>query len=463
MFSSSSLKSFKVIPSWVGSSISAAVTPTSWNFVSSWMDDYASKQDRTEMHNYMHHQLSSLHHNLLRRFDLFTENDNQLLYELDVLKSSLPPSISLSDLKSQHDFASYDFTLNTITALQIFETINNWLMSMASLPPRASTHHPYFSGLEPNNSGTFDLSTWNPSSIRLFFESFEQIPPALFFHGIALTKIWFLYDLPKLLNLVTNLLYHHNDLSFITVLCTAEGLLDLWTIVKMNSEIRDKLMHLRLPSFDQWNVVFSTFSILQILMRSFPDTRAIENFRFCFDLTMERMQFVGAVPEKEFEVELDEILGEGADGIVRKMKFRGKTYVVKSIHPVFDPTGKEKERKKGKKENYGNIGIGYMKYMEEYGEKTESAQLWQWLYRQLGEYISMLALPREGFVKLYYCYVGNWPSPPRRYCPNCFTNKYDLSKKKKKIIVEDKKKKVGEVEENEVKVVYMKKVEVEIL
>jgi len=41
--------------------------------------------------------------------------------------------------------------------------------------------------------------------------------------ALAKSKVWYLYDLNKLLTLVTNVLYRSNDLSFITLLCTAEG------------------------------------------------------------------------------------------------------------------------------------------------------------------------------------------------------------------------------------------------
>ncbi len=64
--------------------------------------------------------------------------------------------------------------------------------------------------------------------------------------------------------------------------------------------------------------------------------------------------------------------------------------------------------------------------IEQYASEGPQSKddFWKWLYSQLGEYISMLVLPRPGFVKLYYCYVGQEPAPPRYYCPKCFQNKY---------------------------------------
>ncbi len=47
-----------------------------------------------------------------------------------------------------------------------------------------------------------------------------------------------------------------------------------------------------------------------------------------------------------------------------------------------------------------------MKKIEHLADEEKRDDFWRWLYAQLGEYITMLALPRPSFVKLYYAYVG---------------------------------------------------------
>jgi hypothetical protein len=109
-----------------------------------------------------------------------------------------------------------------------------------------------------------------------------------------------------------------------------------------------------------------------------------------------------------------------------------------------------------------------MKKIEKLAGEERRDDFWRWLYAQLGEYITMLALPRPSFVKLYCAYVGtllqspsspqqvtrslcalstsantlllpnqsiggrgvgrgsgSHPPPPRFYCPQCFQTKFE--------------------------------------
>lgn len=71
-----------------------------------------------------------------------------------------------------------------------------------------------------------------------------------------------------------------------------------------------------------------------------------------------------------------------------------------------------------------HVGLEYMKRIEKYASEESRDDFWRWLYAQLGEYITMLALPRPSFVKLYFAYVGSYPPPPKYYCPRCFETKF---------------------------------------
>src|SRR5690606_31047995 len=98
-----------------------------------------------------------------------------------------------------------------------------------------------------------------------------------FFSAIAHTKLWYLYDLPKLLTFVTNLLYHYNDVSFITMLCTAEGFLDLWSLLKLSKRFQRKLESRGVAP--EWVQVFQMFSMLYKLTRSYPGHN-LSTFKF---------------------------------------------------------------------------------------------------------------------------------------------------------------------------------------
>jgi hypothetical protein len=69
---------------------------------------------------------------------------------------------------------------------------------------------------------------------------------------------------------------------------------------------------------------------------------------------------------------------------------------------------REKRRAKGGADEplIDYVGLEYMKKIEKLAGEERRDDFWRWLYAQLGEYITMLALPRPSFVKLYCAYVG---------------------------------------------------------
>jgi hypothetical protein len=167
--------------------------------------------------------------------------------------------------------------------------------------------------------------------VRYFLASLEALSDRQFFAGMACTKLWYLYDLGKLLRyehhtrtanrtrppaqhdrhvgarprsphgsstfkveaparsltwagegaracrLVTNVLYKWNDASLITVLCTAEGFPDMWALLKLTKRFSEKLQQLALPP--EYAHAFQAFSILHKLTLTYPAT-SLSTFKF---------------------------------------------------------------------------------------------------------------------------------------------------------------------------------------
>jgi len=169
------------------------------------------------------------------------------------------------------------------------------------------------------------------SGLKEFFRWLETVPQENFFSGIADTKVYFLYDLPKLLTLVANLLLERNDISFLTFLCTAEGFLDLWLNLKLQQGF-EKLRFIRRLSNIRSIVTHFSFiyrkkrmfskkateefqvkSMLLQLMRSYPGN-CLSSFKFAFSLMIERIDFLHADPQ---DFTIMDVLGKGSDGYVR--------------------------------------------------------------------------------------------------------------------------------------------------
>ena len=86
------------------------------------------------------------------------------------------------------------------------------------------------------------------------------------------------------------------------------------------------------------------------------------------DLTLERMEFLHADPKYDYlisfpviakllffvssDFELLEIVGTGSVGVVRKMRYKGKIYAIKTIHPYFNRYDMNKGRRRA-----GSLGV----------------------------------------------------------------------------------------------------------
>jgi hypothetical protein len=77
--------------------------------------------------------------------------------------------------------------------------------------------------------------------------------------------------------LVTNVLHRYNDLSMITVLCTAEGMIDMWALLKLSRKFHMKLNKMGLPA--EYAQAFQICSILHKLTLTYPTTN-LTTFQF---------------------------------------------------------------------------------------------------------------------------------------------------------------------------------------
>jgi hypothetical protein len=99
--------------------------------------------------------------------------------------------------------------------------------------------------------------------------------------------------------LVTNVLYKWNDVSMITVLCTAEGFPDMWALLKLTKCFSEKLQQQALPP--EYAHAFQTFSILHKLSLAYPTT-SLSTFKFactCLLPSSSHMAFEDESPKRE--------------------------------------------------------------------------------------------------------------------------------------------------------------------
>lgn len=81
---------------------------------------------------------------------------------------------------------------------------------------------------------------------------------------------------------MTNVLYKWNDVSLITLLCTAEGFPEIWALLKLNKHFTDKLQQMALPP--EYAQAFQAYSILHKLAITYP-TNNISTFKFACTIT----------------------------------------------------------------------------------------------------------------------------------------------------------------------------------
>ncbi|ELR11623.1 uncharacterized protein ACA1_259470, partial [Acanthamoeba castellanii str. Neff] len=230
---------------------------------------------------------------LRHRFHLFTSGCPELLHDLALLQCRMPAGcVGLADVASQRDFRELleqgamphlgqqqqqqqrtggsASDRDVVACLQFFDTIGLWLAKSLVTHGAGGRH------AGGSSEATSPVPT-NVEGVRYFLASLEALSDRQFFAGMACTKLWYLYDLGKLLRLVTNVLYKWNDASLITVLCTAEGFPDMWALLKLTKRFSEKLQQLALPP--EYAHAFQAFSILHKLTLTYPAT-SLSTFKF---------------------------------------------------------------------------------------------------------------------------------------------------------------------------------------
>ncbi len=79
--------------SFFGSTLDKGQKPVR-NFIEKWFDEIEIKQEKDELKSYCRDQLFSLRNNIMYRFELFLEDNFNLLYELDFFTSNVDTNTS---------------------------------------------------------------------------------------------------------------------------------------------------------------------------------------------------------------------------------------------------------------------------------------------------------------------------------------------------------------------------------